>query len=439
MCTPWSRRLTRRLVVFATALGILLTASPPAGAATVIRVNKNAANCSDAGPGTAQRPLCTIGAGAARAVAGDTVLVASGVYSEEVDVPRSGTAANPIVIAAVGGASVTVRGQDHGFQLSSRSWVTIRGFRIVDTLDHGIDVSGGSHLRIEGNEVAGAGRPVDGATGRGISLSSTTNSIVERNHVHGNSDAGIFIGTGATGNYVARNTTSDNARGFTRAAAGIDVRGPSTTVTRNITFDNEDSGINIWNGANGSLVSNNVCYRNGDHGIDNKASNNTRIRSNTVYGGVDSGIEVVSSTGVSLANNISANNGIDSPRTEGNIRVDEASAPSTSLDYDFVFLSSPGVMIDFNDEQYESLAAFRAATGREVHGLQANPRFRAPSRGIFRLTPGSRAIDSANSGVSGHPQVDADGRRRVDDPDTTNTGVGPRRFDDRGAYEFQPK
>ena len=210
-------------------------------------------------------------------------------------------------------------------------------------------------------------------------------------------------------------------------------------MTRNITFDNEDSGINIWNGANGSLVSNNVSYRNGDHGIDNKASNNTRIRSNTVYGGVDSGIEVVGSTGVSLANNISANNGIDSPRTEGNIRVDEASAPSISLDYDFVFLSSPGVMIDFNDEEYESLAAFRAATGREVHGLQANPRFRGPSRGIFRLTPGSRAIDSANSGVSGHPQVDADGRRRVDDPDTPNTGVGPRRFDDRGAYEFHPK
>ena len=231
MCTPWSRRRTRRLVVFITALGILLTASPPAGAATVIRVNKHAPNCSDAGPGTPQRPLCTIGAGAARAVAGDTVLVAPGTYDEQVDVPRSGTAANPIVLAAVGDSPVTVRGQDHGFQLSSRSWVTIRGFRIVDTLDHGIDVSGGSHLTIEGNEVAGAGRPEQGAIARGISLSSTTNSIVERNHTHGNSDAGIFIGTGATGNYVARNTTSDNARVYTRAAAGIDIRGPSTTVT----------------------------------------------------------------------------------------------------------------------------------------------------------------------------------------------------------------
>jgi hypothetical protein len=439
MRIPRSRRLTRRLLVFVTGLGILLTASPPAGAATVIRVNKNAANCSDAGPGTVQRPLCTISAGAARAVAGDTVLVAAGVYTEQVDVPRSGTATNPIVLAAVSGASVTVRGRNHGFQLSSRSWVTIRGFRIVDTADHGIAVTGGSHLTIVANEVAGAGRPVDGATGRGISLSSTTTSIVERNRTHHNSDAGVFIGTGATGNYVARNASWNNARGFVRAATGIDVRASSNTVTRNITFDNEDSGINIWNGANGCLVSNNVSYRNGDHGIDNKASNNTRIRSNTVYGGVDSGIEVVGSTGVSLANNISANNGIDSPRTEGNIRVDEASAPSISLDYDLVFLSSPGVMIDFNDVEYGSLAAFRAATGREVHGLQANPRFRRPSLGNFHLTPGSRAIDSANSGVSGHPKVDADARRRVDDPDTPNTGVGPRRYDDRGAFEFHPK
>ena len=147
----------------------------------------------------------------------------------------------------------------------------------------------------------------------------------------------------------------------------------------------------------------------------------------------------MNSTGVSLANNISANNGIDSPRTEGNIRVDEVSAPNISLDYDFVFLSSPGVMIDFNDEEYESLAAFRAATGREVHGLEANP----GSGRLPEVSSGSRpdpgAIDSANSGVSGHPQVDG----TAGGGSTTRTRPTPvsgrAGLTDRGAYEFQPK
>ena len=220
---------------------------------------------------------------------------------------------------------------------------------------------------------------------------------------------------------------------------GIDVRGASNDVSRNVTFDNEDSGINIWDGAHGSYVGNNAVYGNGDHGIDNKASNNTRILSNTVYLGVDSGIEVTGSTGVTLANNISVNNGLDSPRTEGNIRVDSISAPSLSLDYDLVYLGSPGVMIDFDGEKYSSLAAFVAATGRELHGLEAAPMFRSGATGDLHLRAGSPAIDSANSGVSGHPSTDLDRRPRRDDPDTQNTGVGPRAFDDRGAYEFQPK
>jgi PKD repeat protein len=55
------------------------------------------------------------------------------------------------------------------------------------------------------------------------------------------------------------------------------------------------------------------------------------------------------------------------------------------------------------------------------------------------LLGGSAAIDSANSGVSGEPTVDADGNGRVDDPATPNTGVGPRLYDDRGAYEYQPE
>jgi hypothetical protein len=73
-----------------------------------------------------------------------------------------------------------------------------------------------------------------------------------------------------------------------------------------------------------------------------------------------------------------------------------------------------------------------------AHGTVADPEWADPSAGDFQLTGGSPAIDSANSGVSGQPSTDIDGHPRVDDPATTDTGSGPRIYDDRGAVEFQP-
>ena len=54
------------------------------------------------------------------------------------------------------------------------------------------------------------------------------------------------------------------------------------------------------------------------------------------------------------------------------------------------------------------------------------------------LRAGSPAIDSANSGAPGQPDLDVAGQARVDDPATVDTGVGSRTYDDRGAYEYQP-
>ena len=246
---------------------------------------------------------------------------------------------------------------------------------------------------------------------------------------------GIFLGAGATGNLIENNSSSNNARGYARAAVGIDVRGATNRVNANLSFDNEDSGINIWSGATGCVVTNNVSYGNGDHGIDNKGSNDTRILSNTVYLSTNSGIEVVNSTGVGLANNISVDNGLGPESSDGNFFVDTLSAPTITLDYDLVFLGGPGVMLEFNGVEYASLAQFTAATGQEANGLQADPKFKNVAANNFTLAKGSPAIDSANSGVADHPQVDKDGRQRKDISSVPDTGVGPRTYDDRGAYE----
>ena len=106
---------------------------------------------------------------------------------------------------------------------------------------------------------------------------------------------------------------------------------------------------------------------------------------------------------------------------------------------DLVDLTKPNeVLLVWNSKSYYSLESFQTATGQEARGLDADPRWTNPSGGDFHLTAGSPAIDSANSGASGQPGLDADGHARVDDPATPNTGVGPRAYDDRGAYEFQP-
>jgi hypothetical protein len=81
----------------------------------------------------------------------------------------------------------------------------------------------------------------------------------------------------------------------------------------------------------------------------------------------------------------------------------------------------------------------QAATHQEGNGVQADPRFAGAAGGNLRLLAGSPAIDRGDSGVSGAQSSDIVGNPRVDDPSTANTHAeGPRRYDDLGAYEYQP-
>jgi hypothetical protein len=263
-----------------------------------------------------------------------------------------------------------------------------------------------------------------------------TNNIADHN-----SDAGIRVVSNSNGNTISGNVTFANARQYVRAAAGIDVRDSTgNLVSRNVSHDNEDSGINAWTGtANGqNNFFDNVTYGNGDHGIDVHNAVDAHVVANTVFGNSDSGIESTTSTRTYLANNVSVDNGINSPRTSGNIRIDAGSVGTAILNDDLVFLRVAGVMIDWNGTRYSTLAAFRTATGQESRGIEADPRFRSSGTADFHLLAGSSAIDSANSAAVGQPGTDFDGNARVDDPATANTGVGPITFADRGAFEYRP-
>jgi hypothetical protein len=67
--------------------------------------------------------------------------------------------------------------------------------------------------------------------------------------------------------------------------------------------------------------------------------------------------------------------------------------------------------------------------------IDADPAFVDPDEGDFRLQSGSPCIDAADGDLA--PELDIAGNPRADDPDTSNTGIGPP-WADIGAYEFQP-
>src|SRR5579875_89400 len=259
----------RRATAMLSALGAAMLASgllaSPASAASAYVVNNTSPACSDSGPGTAAQPFCTIGAAAKVAQPGDTVLV------------TAGTPGSPITFSAYAG--VTISGGTRGFALSGRSYIAISGFTITGTSSYGISVSGGSDVTISGNTA------------------------------HDNSAHGIYLTGSTTGVVVSGNVLYHNAFQYQRNANGIDDTAPGNSIIGNWTYDNEDSGINIYPGANNTLIADNVSYGNGDHGIDDYNVTGGRIIGNTVYGNCTDGINVEGTSGnYVIEDNISVDN-----------------------------------------------------------------------------------------------------------------------------------
>ncbi len=440
--------LTRRILLLAAMATMALVVSglrgTPAFAATTWWVDGADPRCPYSGTGSQSAPFCTIGAAAAVAGPGDSVLVKSGTYHEEVKPKISGSSGAPVSYSPAPGASVTVTGGTHGFTVDTKSWITISGFTVSGTISYGIYLKNSSNITLSGNRVTLSGQPVSGATAQGIYLKGTTSSLIVGNTTDHNSDAGIYLTTGTSGVEIRGNDSYSNARQYTRAAPGIDVRSPGNTVDRNTSHGNEDSGIQLYNGASSSVVYDNVSYGNGDHGIDCLNSTGVVIVSNSVYSNATSGINLEGASGTAASsngtvrNNISVGNGLQSTTTKGDIRVDPSSRSGTTVDSDLLWLSSPGTLVTWGTTQYSSLSTFHSATGQETHGRQADPSWVNPSGADFHLREGSPAIDSADSSAAGQPTTDVAGTARFDDPATANTGIGPRSYDDRGAYEFTP-
>jgi parallel beta-helix repeat protein len=440
----------------------LLAGGTAAYASTTWIVDNTNSACSDTGSGTSSQPFCTIAAAAKKAVAGDTVVVNAGTYAgTAVNPTNSGTAGSPITFSANPG--VTISGGTRAFALSSRSYITIRGFTITGTSSHSISVSGGSNVTIASNNESFAGTPIT-SPAMGIYLSNLNGGLVQDNVTHDNSAHGIYLTGTTTGVTVLGNTSYHNAYQYQRNANGINDIAPGNSIIGNVTYANEDSGINIYPGGDNALVSNNVTYDNGDHGIDDLSVTGGRIIGNTVYYNCTTGINVEGTSGnYDIENNVSMNNAtgaVINPtpipinpstgqpyysnscnRRTGNIGVWDSAPATTTANYNLGYQSGAGAWYIWAGVAYNGpsgLSALRSATGQEAVGIFGNPRFVNASAWNLQLSAGSPAIDSANSLASGEQTTDILGNARVDDPNTPNTGNPAGSYYDRGAYEYQP-
>jgi len=436
------RNLSRLALLSACLLaGTPLVLTAIKAAPTTLYVDENNAACTDFGSGIVGQPFCTISEAASVAVAGQTVQVASGTYAENVTPTHSGVAGSPIIFTAAPGALVIITGKaagSNGFTIPGKSYITIRNFTISGTVRYGISASlACSFLWIIGNHITGAGRSTNSSTIKpAINLNVATHSLIQNNVLDHNTSSGVYLAAGSDGNTVDHNDISFNATRYTdssgayhRLAPGIDVGGASNMISNNISHDNDDSGIQLVQGANLNVVVNNVVYRNrdypnikaGDHGIDVSGAPNNTVVSNTVYDNVTAGINVEgTSTGTTLVNNISVNNGLpSSPRTKGDIRVTSSAISGTTIDYDEIYMTKAvHTIITWDSATFRSLAALHASyPDVEANGLQANPNRVTPSSGDFHLIENPPAIDRVNSPAPGQLPYDQEGTSRRDDPD----------------------
>ncbi len=218
------RRFSFALVAFASV-------SLFAQSGSTFYVSKSGSN-SNSGSFTA--PWLTIQHAANSVTAGATVYVESGVYTESVNLPASGTASNPITFASypgqtavIDGTGLTVSGTQGLINIVNQSYITVSGFEIRNYTTSasgptptGIWVTGsGSGLQLLNNLVhnittkSEANGNAFGIAVYGTSATPITNLTISGNQVYnlktGNSESLVVDGN-VTYFTISNNTVHDN-------------------------------------------------------------------------------------------------------------------------------------------------------------------------------------------------------------------------------------
>ena len=330
------------------------------------------------------------------------------------------------------GYQARVGRRNYGMFLTGTSWITIDGFTVTGTQDRGIYLAGScANVTLTRNTVTFANK-------MGIQVSGGSGMLLGSNTVSDNNDHGIALIGGVSGSTLEDNESFRNALPTARAANGIYLFGcPGNVLRRNRLHDNQDTGIHLQSGSNNCVSYLNRSWSNGDHGYDHLGATGTIHVCDVAYGNLLDGFSIEgNATGTQLHNCIATENGLTTD--EFDLWVDSGSASGFVSNYNLFWNSTSQPPVKFIHKKYSSVADYSAASGQDARSLQANPRFVNPAVGDFHLLALSPAIDNANSAAPNWPSTDAEGRARVDDLLTGNTGNGLVRYADRGAFEYRP-
>ncbi|MEY9931644.1 putative cell wall-binding protein [Catenulispora sp. GP43] len=433
-----ARRVTfAALTTFGAAVGLVPAAAHADSTTNTIYVDSSNPNCvgNATGSGTQADPYCGLST-LYSVQPGTTVLVAPGhgyTWGLQLNAAPDPNSA-PIVITGVGG-HVKIRA---GFQFQNVDNVTVQGF---DFTDGGVSGFVGSHNISVLHNTFTADTPTPGAAVSGA-------TTVAGNTVAGPYANGILVNGGQTnssGEYTKPNVVEGNdVSGVAAGGKAIGIFGPNVEVSDNRVHGNDTTGIssNAYLGGYGAeRIVNNMVWANGGPGISIATGITDYVTSNTVVGNNGAQISVSDQPSghgpVFVRNNIVASHdntmasysGTVAAAPSAGIQTDAASWSSTTIESNIVDVPG-GTAYTNGNASYQTAAALQQA-GKGAHDITATPGLNPDGT----LKAGSPAIDSADSGADGEQAQDIDGGARTDDPATTNTGLGVRSYDDRGAKE----
>lgn len=377
----------------------------------------------------------TIQAGINAASNGDTVLVAPGTYSENINI--NGKA---ITVKSSGGTKVTIidggqKGSVVTFNHAETNNSVLRGFTIqYGTNDEGggITVQGSSPTIISNTITHNGG--CDGV-GIGIGFGSP---VIQANVINYNvrttcsggiGGGGISI-RGASSPQILSNTISNNST--SADGGGISLFAAGTPLIRGNTIRNNTSG-----GSGGGIV----MFNQSDANIlDNIITNNTASDGGGIYWLVPSGARgpfVVNNTMVTN-NSLSTHgsevfaDGFDIGAMVVNNIIVGRSGQTAFFCGNFNDLNPP--VIQFNDI-FSSLGTTYGGICTDQTGMNGNisadPQFVASAN--FHLKDGSPAIDSGDNSAPALPGTDIAGNPRIVNGKGLATAIV-----DMGAFEFIP-
>ena len=245
--------------------------------------------------------------------------------------------------------------------------------------------------------------------------------------------------------WIAGNEFYENARpgGVSTTGLLLDDGSHRNRIERNLSYLNQDSGFQVSGTAavvtnQANVLVRNISYANGDHGFDMRESDGTRLISNTSYGNQNDGFSVEgNSANTMLAQQHRRRTTASSPAatTSGwTRRRRSASRPTTTCGRT---RARHGPQDRVQRRRYDTVTAFRNATGHELHGSGIDPRFANAGAGDFHPGLGGSAIDAANAATTGFQALDFYGLPPVDIASASNAGAGMPNFADRGALELQ--